>query len=75
MRLILNYGVCPALLGSELVQRCRPVEVTGFTLKPVNFFSGNPGIDIPPERNNASKAECCKEVSIANGNGGSSSKL
>ena len=49
----------------------RPVEVTGFTLKPVNFFGGNPGIDIPPERNHASKAECCKQVSIANGNGGS----
>ena len=36
-----------------------PVEVVGFTLKPVNFFSGNPGVDIPPERNAASKLNSC----------------
>ena len=52
---------------------CRPVEVVGFSLKPVNFFGGNPGVDIPPERNAGSKAECCREISIATGN--SSSKL
>lgn len=39
-----------------------PVEMVGFHLKPVNFFDGNPGIDIPPGKNAASK--CC----AANGN-------
>ena len=48
--------------------------MVGFSLKPVNFFGGNPGVDIPPERNAASKAACCKEISIANG-GDHSSKL
>ena len=46
--------------------------MVGFTLKPVNFFGGNPGVDIPPERNAGSKAECCREISISNGNGHSS---
>lgn len=32
-----------------------PVETTGFSLKPVNFFDANPGLDIPPERNAASR--------------------
>eukprot|EP00282_Hemiselmis_andersenii_P036548 CAMPEP_0169427548 /NCGR_PEP_ID=MMETSP1042-20121227/835_1 /TAXON_ID=464988 /ORGANISM="Hemiselmis andersenii, Strain CCMP1180" /LENGTH=660 /DNA_ID=CAMNT_0009537625 /DNA_START=22 /DNA_END=2005 /DNA_ORIENTATION=- len=34
-----------------------PCEVTGFTLKPDGFSLGNPGIDIPPDANKASK--CC----------------
>ena len=32
-----------------------PAETTGFFLKPVNFFSANPGLDIPPDRNTASR--------------------
>ena len=32
-----------------------PVETTGFWLKPVNFFSENPSLDIPRERNAASR--------------------
>jgi primary-amine oxidase len=39
-----------------------PCEITGFSLKPDNFFLGNPGIDIPPEVNEASKLDttaCC----------------
>ncbi|KAK9802672.1 hypothetical protein WJX73_003875 [Symbiochloris irregularis] len=32
-----------------------PVETTGFWLKPVNFFDANPGLDIPPEKNGASR--------------------
>lgn len=35
-----------------------PVESAGFTLKPVGFFRGNPGIDIPYQPNAASKL-CC----------------
>jgi primary-amine oxidase len=39
-----------------------PCEVTGFTLKPDNFFSGNPAIDLAPERNVASRLACgCSE--------------
>jgi primary-amine oxidase len=39
-----------------------PCEVTGFTLKPDNFFSGNPAIDIPPDKNCASRlASGCSE--------------
>jgi primary-amine oxidase len=40
-----------------------PVEVTGFTLKPYGFFTANPGVDIPFEKNSASKlhrGSCCK---------------
>jgi primary-amine oxidase len=38
-----------------------PVEITGFTFKPDNFFEGNPAVDLPPERNAASRLAtgCC----------------
>lgn len=42
-----------------------PAESAGFTLKPVGFFRGNPGIDIPYQANKASKL-CCNG-STANG--------
>ena len=46
-----------------------PVEVVGFTLKPVNFFDGNPGVDVPPERNTASKLNnCCQSDVDSSGN-------
>lgn len=40
-----------------------PCEVTGFTLKPDGFFDGNPGIDLEPETNKASKLAngCCSK--------------
>ena len=31
-----------------------PVEYTGFTLKPVNFFDRNPALDLPRNANAAS---------------------
>mmetsp|Transcript_39335 Transcript_39335/g.87541 ORF Transcript_39335/g.87541 Transcript_39335/m.87541 type:complete len:691 (-) Transcript_39335:902-2974(-) len=31
-----------------------PVEVLGFMLKPDGFFSGNPAVDLPPDRNKLS---------------------
>jgi len=34
-----------------------PVETVGFMLKPYGFFMWNPTLDIPPERNAASKEE------------------
>ena len=34
-----------------------PVEQTGFWLKPANFFDANPGLDIPPEFNAASRED------------------
>ena len=48
-----------------------PVESTGFTLKPVGFFRGNPGIDVPYQANKASKLCCHKDVmnGHANANG------
>jgi primary-amine oxidase len=40
-----------------------PCESTGFSLKPDNFFLGNPAIDLPPDENKASKlaesSDCC----------------
>lgn len=46
-----------------------PVEVVGFTLKPVNFFDGNPGVDVPPEHNNGSKLNnCCQSDIDSSGN-------
>eukprot|EP00803_Ostreobium_quekettii_P010562 evm.model.scf_1177.3 EVM.evm.TU.scf_1177.3 scf_1177:31016-41785(+) len=44
-----------------------PVESVGFTLKPVGFFDGNPGIDIPPSKGTASK--CCGENGVGGANG------
>ncbi|ODN02138.1 Copper amine oxidase 1 [Orchesella cincta] len=32
-----------------------PIESTGFTLKPNNFFTTNPGLDVPPPRSSKSK--------------------
>jgi hypothetical protein len=34
-----------------------PVENVGFMLKPYGFFMWNPTLDVPPERNAASKEE------------------
>jgi primary-amine oxidase len=41
-----------------------PVESTGFTLKPNGFFAENPAMDVPPDRNSASRdnrdqGSCC----------------
>ena len=44
-----------------------PVESAGFTLKPVGFFRGNPGIDIPYQPNAASKLCCGSASGQANG--------
>ncbi|DBA72671.1 TPA: putative terpene-alkaloid biosynthetic cluster [Trebouxia sp. C0005] len=44
-----------------------PVESAGFTLKPVGFFRGNPGIDIPYQPNAASKLCCGSANGQANG--------
>ena len=40
-----------------------PCEMTGFTLKPDGFLSGNPAIDLPPETNKTSKLNegCCSK--------------
>ena len=40
-----------------------PCETTGFMLKPDNFFTGNPSIDLPPVEDKMSKEEssCCSE--------------
>ncbi|WIA30543.1 hypothetical protein OEZ86_000626 [Tetradesmus obliquus] len=46
-----------------------PVEVTGFTLKPFGFFSSNPGLDIPPGRNAASKMHSANGGAAAATNG------
>ena len=45
-----------------------PVESAGFTLKPVGFFRGNPGIDIPYQPNAASKL-CCGTANGQTSNG------
>ena len=44
-----------------------PVESAGFTLKPVGFFRGNPGIDIPYQPNAASTLCCGSANGQANG--------
>jgi primary-amine oxidase len=41
-----------------------PVEYIGFTLKPAGFFTENPAMDLPPDRNSASRdnreqGSCC----------------
>jgi primary-amine oxidase len=46
-----------------------PCEVIGFTLKPSGFFSRNPGVDLPPETNQASR-ECCDKPTVATEAGG-----
>lgn len=34
-----------------------PVETVGFMMKPYGFFTWNPTLDVPPERNEASREE------------------
>ena len=54
------FGVChvPRIEDFPVM----PCEITGFTLKPDNFFSGNPAIDLPPEKNCASRlSNSCSE--------------
>ena len=40
-----------------------PVESTGFTLKPVGFFRGNPATDVPYQANRSSKL-CCSDDAV-----------
>jgi primary-amine oxidase len=54
------FGVChvPRIEDFPVM----PCEITGFTLKPDNFFSGNPAIDLAPDKNCASRlADGCSE--------------
>lgn len=41
------FGVCHVPRAEDFP--VMPCEVTGFSLKPDNFFSGNPAIDLPPD--------------------------
>lgn len=47
-----------------------PIETCGVMLKPVNFFLGNPGIDIPPSTRQSTKsayateATCCRKNNL-----------
>lgn len=50
-----------------------PCEVIGFTLKPSGFFCRNPGVDLPPETNQASR-ECCDKPTVATEAGGCCAK-
>ena len=54
------FGVChvPRIEDFPVM----PCESTGFTLKPDNFFQGNPAIDLPPDDNTASRLAkgCCE---------------
>jgi len=58
------FGVCHVPRAEDFP--VMPCEVTGFSLKPDNFFEGNPAIDLLPEINKASaltdnspSSECC----------------
>ena len=37
----------------------QPCVTTGFKLMPMGFFDGNPGINLPPEKNDASCPAKC----------------
>ena len=54
------FGVthCPRIEDFPVM----PVEATGFSLQPDNFFTGNPAVDCPPQVNRASQeaVESCK---------------
>ncbi len=54
-----------------------PVEHCGFLLKPFNFFDANPGLDIPPGTDMASKdnSQSCCQKSAGQHNGIPVSKL
>jgi hypothetical protein len=39
------------------VLQVMPVETVGFMMKPYGFFTWNPTLDVPPERNAASREE------------------
>jgi primary-amine oxidase len=44
-----------------------PVESTGFMMKPYGFFSQNPGLDIPPGKNEASQLHAAAAAAAVNG--------
>lgn len=54
-----SFGVCHVPRVEDFP--VMPYEMTGFTLKPDGFFSGNPAIDLEPETNEQSKLDggCC----------------
>jgi primary-amine oxidase len=53
------FGVCHVPRVEDFP--VMPCEITGFTLKPDNFFDGNPALDLPSEINRASTSteRCC----------------
>lgn len=44
----------------KMIFFCCLVLQKGFMLKPDSFFSGNPGIDLPPDKSSMSKCNQCK---------------
>mmetsp|Transcript_71430 Transcript_71430/g.225594 ORF Transcript_71430/g.225594 Transcript_71430/m.225594 type:complete len:376 (+) Transcript_71430:194-1321(+) len=51
------FGVCHMPRTEDFP--VMPCESTGFMLKPDGFFTGNPGVDIPPAESKGSK--CCSD--------------
>ena len=52
-----SFGVCHVPRPEDFP--VMPCESTGFMLKPDSFFSGNPGIDLPPDQSSMSKCNQC----------------
>lgn len=54
-----SFGVCHVPRTEDFP--VMPCETSGFMLKPDNFFVGNPAVDLPPDRNEASALAngCC----------------
>ena len=49
-------------VGGSRTNSCRPVEIHQLKLKPADFFTCNPALDMPTNRNNASVlVGCCEK--------------
>lgn len=48
---------------------CRPVEIHQVQLRPADFFSANPSIDVPSSKNLASKLAVGNENGVETSNG------
>lgn len=50
-----------------MLTQARPVEMLKVSLKPVNFFTKNPSMDVPPSRQESNRSQLVSRNGVVNG--------
>jgi primary-amine oxidase len=60
-------NVSPVSTSDSVLTSNRPVEIFQLMIKPADFFTANPSLDVPSSRNAASRVvqkECCRDAQL-----------